>query len=140
MAEDDPSTGPIDYDVLDRIADRLASSERFSTVRRRPAYAPESVVADYDLGYFPPEVDRAYLRIRWYETGDFSIHYSEQYEDRQWECRWDRHPNEHDARSHVHPPPDAATPGEDASFADDWRVVLSGVLEDLDDRIRAFWE
>lgn len=142
MSEDDePATGPIDYTNLRRIGRWLESSERFSDVRYRPEYAPESVVAEYDLGYYPAAVERAYLRLRWYETDDFSIHYSEQYGDgEQWECRWDRHPNEHNSRSHFHPPPAAATPGEDASYADDWRDVLTTVLERLDARVRAFWE
>lgn len=142
MSEDDePSTGPVDYAVLERIARRLRSSERFSRVEYRPEHAPESVVAEHDLGYFPTAVERAYLELRWYETDDFSIHYAEQYaDDRPWECRWDRHPNEHDARSHVHPPPAAETPGDDASFADDWRAVLQTVLASLDDRTQSFWE
>lgn len=142
MSEDgQPDAGPIDYDVLERIGRWLRASQRFSEVQYRPEHAPESVVAEYDLGYFPAAVERAYLRIRWFETDDFSIHYSEQYADRgQWECRWDRHPNPHNARSHVHPPPDAETPGEDASFAEDWRDVLSSVVEELDQRIQSFWE
>ncbi|MFN3270108.1 MAG: response regulator transcription factor, partial [Candidatus Kapaibacteriota bacterium] len=79
------------------------------------------VIADYDLGYFPSGVTRAYLRIRWFETDDFSIHYSEQYQTgNSWECRWDRHPNDHNTREHFHPPPDAPTPGEDQDYPDEW--------------------
>ncbi len=48
-----PSTGPIDTGVLDRIAAHLRRSARFESVHARPAYAPNAVVADYDLGYFP---------------------------------------------------------------------------------------
>ena len=57
-------SGPIDSNVLERIAQRLAGSSRFSAVVPEPKYAPNSVVADYDTGYFPPDVTRAYLRIR----------------------------------------------------------------------------
>lgn len=70
-----PSTGPIDTEILDRIAAHLARSARFDDVQSRPPYAPNAVVADYDLGYFPNGIVRAYLRIRWFETDDFSIHY-----------------------------------------------------------------
>lgn len=137
----DDRVGPIDHDVLDRIARRLDSSARFSTVDARPAYAPNSVVADYDLGYLPNAVDRAYLRIRWFETDDFHVHYAEQYDDgSSWECRWDRHPNEHSTRDHFHPPPEAATPGVDEDFPRDWRDVLSRGLGELDDRLMAFWD
>ena len=137
---DPPGTGPIDSEILDRIAAHLTQSTRFGTVRARPSYAPNAVVADYDLGYFPGGVTRAYLRIRWFETDDFSVHYSEQSQTGEsWECRWDRHPNDHNAREHFHPPPDAPTPGEDEDYPDEWRDVLPTVLTRLDDRIEAFW-
>lgn len=133
--------GGIDSDVLERIGRRVRSSARFSSVEFRPSYAPNAVVADFDMGYFPADVERAYLRIRWFETDDFNVHYSEQYRDGEtWECRWDRHPNDHNDREHFHPPPDAPTPGEDATFAGDWRELISHVLSELDERIQSFWE
>jgi hypothetical protein len=136
-----PSTGPIDAEILDRIAAHLARSARFDDVHARPPYAPNAVVARYDLGYFPGGVTRASLRIRWFETDDFSIHYTEQYRtgDR-WECRWDRHLNDHNTREHVHPPPDTPTPGEDTAYPEEWRDVLALVLTRLDERIEAFWD
>ena len=138
---DPPSRGPIDTEILDRIAAHLARSDRFNDIQTQPEYAPNAVIADYDLGYFPSGVERAYLRIRWFETDDFSIHYSEQYQtNNEWECRWDRHPNDHNTREHFHPPPDALTPGDDEDYPDDWRDVLATVLTDLDDRIKAFWD
>ena len=139
--ESQTGTGPLDAEVLGRIARRVDASGRFATVEHSSGSAPTAIVADYDTRYFPAVVDRAFLRIRWYETDDFSIHYSEQYRDRpQWECRWDRHPNNHNTRAHFRPPPDAATPGEDASYPTDWRDVLTRVLNALDDRLQSFWE
>ena len=136
-----PSRGPVDATVLDRIATHLRGSERFERIERQPEYAPNAVVADYDLGYFPGGVERAYLRIRWFETDDFSSHYAEQYRSgSSWECRWDRHPNDHNTREHFHPPPDAATPGEDDEYPPEWRDVLATVLARLDERIEAFWD
>jgi hypothetical protein len=138
---DSPNRGPIDAEILDRIATRLARSDRFDDIETRPEYAPNAVIADYDLGYFPSGITRAYLRIRWFETDDFTIHYSEQYQTgTEWECRWDRHPNDHNTREHFHPPPGALTPGDDAGYPDDWRDVLATVLTDLDDRVKAFWD
>jgi hypothetical protein len=134
-------TGPVDAELLDRIAGHLRGSKRFTEISSQPPAAPNAVLAAYDLGYFPAGVDRAYLRLRWFETDDFSIHYSEQYRDGDlWECRWDRHPNDHNTRDHFHPPPDAATPGEDADYATEWRDVLVRVLTLVDERIEAFWE
>lgn len=135
------ATGPIDVDVSRRIAGRLGTSARFSAVVFRPESAPSAVVADYDTGYFPAAVERASLRIRWFETDDFSVHYSEQYRDgTKWECRWDRHPNDHNSRAHFHPPPDAVTPGTDAAYPVDWRDVLTRVLTELDERVQSLWE
>ena len=136
-----PDRGPVDSELLDRIATHLARSNRFNSIDTRPAYAPNAVIADYDLGYFPNGVTRAYLRIRWFETDDFSIHYSEQYQTGNvWECRWDSHPNDNNTREHFHPPSDASTPGSDREYPDDWRDVLTTVLTRLDDRIEAFWD
>ena len=137
---DVPSTGPIDTEILDRIAAHLARSARFDTVETRPEYAPNAVVADFDRGYFPGGVTQASLRIRWFETDDFTIHYTEHYwTGDSWECRWDRHPNDHNAREHFHPSPDALTPGEDQEYPDEWRDVLATILTRLDERIEAFW-
>lgn len=137
----DQVVGPIDFDVLNRIEKYLAGSQRFSTVDFRPEYAPNAVVAEFELGYFLSNIERASIRIRWYETDDFTIHYSEHYSDRSlWECRWDRHPNDHNTRDHFHPPPSAETPGEDANFPWDWRDVMTLVLNELDARIKSFWD
>jgi hypothetical protein len=140
MPEDRDSVGPLDTELLGRIESRLSGSHRFETVRFRPETAPNAVVAEYDMGYFPAGIDRASLRIRWFETDDFNIHYAEHYNDGEsWECRWDRHPNTHNTRAHFHPPPDAQTPGDDAVYSADWREVLTQVLTDLDERIESFW-
>lgn len=137
---DPPTTGPIDTEILGRIARHLSRSTRFEGVKSRPPYAPNAVVADYDLGYFPGGVTRASLRIQWFETDDFNIQYTEHYQSgNSWACRWDRHPNDHNMREHFHPPPDAQTPGEDEDYSDEWRDVLATVLADLDERIETFW-
>ncbi len=137
---DPPTTGPIDTEILDRITAHLTRSARFDTVKARPAHAPNAVVAAYDLGYFPGGVSSASLQIRWFENDDFSIHYTEQYQTGDsLECRWDRHPNDHNTREHFHPPPDAPTPGEDSEYPGEWRGVLATVLTRLDERIEAFW-
>ncbi len=138
--DDSPCTGPIDAEPLDRIATRLTRGARFDELHARPPYAPNAVVADCDLGYFPGGVTRASLRIRWLETDDFSIHYSEQYQtENSWECRWDRHPNDHNTREHFHPPPDASTPGDDADYPNEWQDLLATVLTRIDERIESFW-
>jgi hypothetical protein len=109
---------------------------------REPATVAEPAGrADHDTGYCPAALERAYLRVRWFEIGDFGVRYPEQYGDGDRRgCRWDRHPNDHNTREQFHPPPDAATPGGNAALPDDWRAVLSVVLRELDARVEAFWD
>lgn len=134
-------TAPVDFDVVERTARRLRTSERFADVTLRPEYAPNAVVLAYDTGYFPAAVAAASLRFRWYRNGDFNAHYVESWQGgNRWECRWDRHPNAHNARGHYHPPPDAGTPARDRSYPADWRDVVALVLRELDDRIRGLWD
>ena len=143
MREDGSNTGVggVDFDVLTRLGRRLANNPRFESVAYRPEYAPNSVVGEFDLGYYPAAVTRASLRVEWFESDDFHVHYAEEFQDgSRWECRWDRHPNDHNSREHFHPPPAAATPAQDCSHPRDWRDLMTDVLEDIDRRIRAFWE
>lgn len=139
--DSDGSTAPVDFELLDRIRIRLRESDRFQHVDWRPEYAPRSVIFYYDLGYFPSVVDEAYLKVCWRENGDFIHHYEEKYGDgRRWACRWDRHPNDHNSRDHYHLPPDADRPCEDTDYPDDWRDVITDILREIDDHVRAFWD
>lgn len=139
--EPDGGSAPIDFELLERIGRRLDRSARFRSMELRPEYAPDSLIVDYDCGYFPATVERAYLRIRWFENDDFNVHYAEQYESSGgWECRWDRHPSAHNTRDHFHPPPDAETPGENRSYPTDWRDVVATVLRELDTHVKELWE
>lgn len=136
----DVGSAPVDFALLGTIHSRLSDTERFQDAELRPGYAPNSVVLYYDLGYFPQEVEEAFLHVRWYTNDDFNVHYEERYADSDvWKCRWDRHPNEHNSREHFHQPPDASTPGRDTSFSKDWRDVLSHVLGEIDVHVEGFW-
>lgn len=85
-------------------------------------------------------VEEAILTVRWYTNDDFKIHYQEDHGDSAWKCRWDRHPNPHNTRDHFHAPPDALTPGEDATWPSDYRDVLAIVLSEIERRITDLWE
>jgi len=142
--DDDASTfgsgAPIDFDRLEIVRERLATDDRFTRVEADPTFAPERLLCEYDSRLYPGSVQAARLDVVWYENGDFSIHYHEDHETGEYDHRWDRHPSDHNARDHVHPGPDAPTPGENASHPEDWRDVLSTALAEIDDRQRAFWE
>lgn len=94
---------------------------------------------DVEQRVYPASVDDAGLTVRWYANDDFTLHYREEYAAHTWECRWNRHPNPHNTRAHFHPPPTAATPGEDATWPTDHRDVLTLVLGEIEDRIATLW-
>lgn len=125
---------PLDLPILRRVEQYAAANERFSRTQMRPSSNRDALVLDYDLGYFPVRVTRAYLTYRWYQNDDFKIHYAEQYATAAWECRWDRHPNPHNTRGHFHEPPDARRT-TDETYSTDWREVFRRVTTFLDERI-----
>ena len=134
------SGAPVDSDRVEVIRDRFTSDNRFCRVDEQPEFAPERLVCLYDQRFYPPVVLEARLEIVWFENGDFSLHYHEEHESGGFDHRWDRHPSNHNDRDHIHPGPDAPTPGEDASHPLDWRNVLTLALSEIEDRQHAFWE
>lgn len=133
------SGAPVDFDRLAVIATRLSTDDRFTRIDIQPEFAPDRLVCIYDPGFYPQHVASARLEVVWFENGDFSVHYHEAHDEGAFDHRWDRHPSEHNTRDHVHPGPDAPTPGTDASHPTEWRDVLSMGLGEIDDRQRAFW-
>lgn len=130
---------PVDVDRLDVVRERLSGDERFTRVDERPASAPDRLVFVYDRRFYPERVRAARVEIAWFENGDFSVHYHEEHRNGAFDHRWDRHPSDHNTRDHVHPGPNAPTPGDDASHPADWRDVLSTILAEIEERQRAFW-
>jgi hypothetical protein len=136
---DDSSGAPIDFDRLEAISERLSTDDRFIQIEEYPEFAPDRLVCVYDPGFYPSSVSTARLEIVWFENNDFSLHYHEEQNKGVFEHRWDRHPSDHNQRDHVHPGPNAPTPGTDASHLQDWRDVLSMALMEIEDRQRGFW-
>ncbi|MFW5950389.1 MAG: hypothetical protein ACOCR6_03530 [archaeon] len=127
---DGASPAPIDRAILDQIRFRLTGSRQTDT-----AHIVEDgkchLRVELSPDYYPNEAS-ARLEIRWYRNDDFTIHYVEQRDEGTWHCRWDRHPNGHNARDHFHPPP-AASRGQaqDADWPADHRDVCRLVLDPL---------
>ncbi len=138
-ADDGGSPSPIDRPVLELLRDRLLGTAQVSdaTITDEEGHLELRVVLSD--AYYPVAVERAVLSLRWYTNDDFKIHYRE-VRDTDWQCRWDRHPNPHNRRDHFHPPPTAETPGEGASWPDDYRDVLMLVLDDIETRINDLWD
>lgn len=128
---------PIDSDRLETVRDRLSTDDRFAHIDARPAFAPERLVCEYDPQLCPETVRAARLEGVWYENGDFSLHYHEDHEANEYDHRWDRHPSDHNARDHVHPGPDAPTPGSGRTDTRWGRVAPGGLARcSLDGTLR----
>ncbi|WP_251329458.1 hypothetical protein [Haloplanus pelagicus] len=136
---DGGSPAPIDRPILEFLQTRLQATRQVSRAAITDASGHLELQVVFASSYYPAPVDDATLTVRWYTNDDFTLHYREQYADHAWECRWDRHPNPHETRDHFHPPPDAPTPGEDATWPDDHRDVVALVLSEIEDRITALW-
>lgn len=136
------STGPPDRQTL-RLLERLLADEPLvaTTLFEPDSYEPSRLRALLDADRYPSAVEAAYLDIRWYTSGDFSIHYLDRTgtDGHDWECRWDRHPNPHTTRLHFHQPPNADEP-ETLSLASLHPLdVTATVLAAVEERIKQHW-
>lgn len=137
----DGATGPPDRETLRLIERRLADDQLIATTGFEPdSYEPQLLRAACDMDRYPPAIDTARLDIRWFTTGDFSIHYLETtVESEQWECRWDRHPNPHSSRLHFHQPP-TGDESTDLTLASLHPLdVVSTVLAAVEHRLTEHW-
>ncbi|MFC6837809.1 hypothetical protein [Halomarina ordinaria] len=136
---DGGSPAPIDRPILEFLQTRLQATSQVAeaTITDGGGHLELSVVLA--PSYYPQAVEEATLSVRWYTNDDVKIHYREIHPECSWDCRWDRHPNPHNTRDHLHPPPSAPTAGDDASWPDDYRDVVRLVLSEIEDRIAALW-
>lgn len=136
------STGPPDRQSLRLLEGQFAEDTLVERTAFDPdSYEPRLLRVHLAPNRYPEDVRAAALDVRWFTTGDFSFHYveSERSGD-SWECRWDRHPNEHNARLHFHRPPDGKAV-EDLSLPSTHPLDLySTVLDAVEKRIRTRWE
>ncbi|MFC7138742.1 hypothetical protein ACFQMA_02685 [Halosimplex aquaticum] len=138
--DDGGSPAPIDRPLLEFFRTHLGATEQVANAGITDADGHLELRVTLTPSYYPATVTEATLTVRWYTNDDFKIHYREVHPETTWQCRWDRHPNPHNARDHYHPPPTAPTPGEDASWPDDHRDVLTLVLDEVERRIETLWE
>lgn len=139
--EEPAATGPPDRQTLRLLEEHLADDPLVaSTVFEPSHHEPRSVVVRLDEDRYPPRVSRVRMDVRWFERGDYSFHYVEHRSDgSRWECRWDRHPNEHDPRSHFHRPPDGQSVEPLSMPSHHPLEVYSTVLGALEERVEQTW-
>ncbi|WP_247730673.1 hypothetical protein [Halovivax limisalsi] len=126
---------PIDRPILEFLETRLRATDQVAEAAVTDASGHLELRVTLASSYYPESVAAANLNVRWYTNDDFSVHYRESHADHTWECRWDRHPNSHNTRDRFHPPPDASTPGDDASWPIDHRDVLRLILDEVETRL-----
>lgn len=121
--------GSIDRPVLIAIKQRLQTAAHITETGITPKRGKPTLTASLDTSYFPPAVEEAYYDIRWYTSGDFEIHYQENWPDDTWQRRWDCHPR-NGSRTHYHPPPDAGHPPTNISLPANYHELLQTVEEE----------
>ena len=136
----DEGVPEIDRAVLQAVRNRLRTAPQIDTAVIGVADGQTKLEATLTAAVTPATIDRRFLDIRWYTNDDFRIHYQEDWPDRTWCQRWDRHPNEHNDRDHLHPAPDAATPGEDRTWPRTFEAVLKLVVDGVRTRTDALWQ
>lgn len=134
------SPAPIDRPIIEFLRERLETTPQVEKAVVTDASGHLELQVQLSGVYYPDSVQAVTLSIRWYTNDDFKIHYREARDGSDWECRWDRHQNPHNAREHFHPPPDAVSPGDDSSWPTDHREVLTLVLDDIEERISDLWD
>jgi len=102
------------------------------------AISPRQLEVILDAEQYPVSIEAARLDIRWFEGGDYTIHYLEHRGDDRWQCRWDRHPKPDAPSAHFYPPPDAASAAEPSDISAGHHLdVLFTVLEWIESRVEA---
>lgn len=134
------ATGPPDRQTLRLLERQLTKESVVADTDFEPhTHEPRCLCALLDTAYYPELVETARLDIRWFMSDDFSIHYVETTANNRWECRWDRHPNDHNAREHFHQPPDGSEV-TDVSFPTLHPLdVYSTVCAALEQRRETLW-
>lgn len=133
------SGAAVDRPVLEQIATRLRTTRQFERVRLTHSESRLRLRASLDPDYYPDAETVAELTVQWFQNDDCYIHYREDRPASSWACRWDRHPSSHDQREQFHPPPDASTPGEPATWPDSYRDVIGVVLDRVERRVERLW-
>ena len=135
------SDSGLDEALLRFVARRLGQLTLIERVSVFPAAKPDSVVAQFDLRYFPERMDSVTLELRVYLDGAFYVSYREEWNGESWMCRWDRHDNPHSTRDHFHQPPEARTEDAiDREYPTDLLAVLELILDFVDQRLGDVWQ
>ena len=136
------ASGPLDVPTLEVLAGRATTHPLVTDVTFEPDSITLRVLEIHlDAEQYPDPVTEVRLDIRWFEGGNYSIHYVEAGREEPWQCRWDRHPKPDAPTEHFHPPPDAGSAIQASQLgADHHLAVLFAVLEWIQGRLREHYD
>ncbi|WP_227379157.1 hypothetical protein [Haladaptatus halobius] len=136
------SSGPLDIPTLTVLAQRAATHPLVSNWQFRPdSITPRVLELQVDSEQYPTAIHDVRVDIRWFEGGDYSVHYLEISADETWQCRWDRHPKPNTPTGHFHPPPTAEDTVEPSPLdADHHLDVLFAVLDWIGERVQELYD
>ncbi|MFB6176923.1 MAG: hypothetical protein ABEI99_07235, partial [Halobaculum sp.] len=98
--------------------------------------SPRMLALALDADQYPASVESVRIDLRWYESGDYTVHYIESRAEGEWQCRWDRHPKPDAPQRHCHPPPDASADVEATPLDAEYHIgVLFEVLDWVGERV-----
>lgn len=138
----DAPAGPLDVVTLEQLGRRAVTHPLVADWMLEPdSLSPRKLVIRFDEGQYPTAIQRARIDIRWFEGGDYSVHYVETHgDDERWQCRWDRHDKPTAPRTHFHPPPNAEGVESSSRQAETHLDVLFVTLGWVGDRIGTLYE
>jgi len=137
VTSEEYSSGPLDVPTLEILAQRAVTHSLVDGWAFQPdSMSPRRLELYLDENQYPSPITEPRLDVRWFEGGDYTVHYLEARDVDVWECRWDRHPKPGAPKAHFHPPPDAASNVEPSSLQATHHLgVLFGVLDWIAERI-----
>lgn len=132
------TSGPLDVPTLEVLAGRAATHPLVTDATFQPdAITPRVLEIHLDATQYPAPISEVRLDVRWFEGGEYAIHYVENEPDGTWQCRWDRHPKPDAPLEHFHPPPDAGAAIQPSQLdAEHHLAALFAVLEWIERRLQ----
>jgi len=142
VSGEDYSGGPLDIATLEVLAQRSDTHPLVENWSFQPdAISPRRLELDIDASQYPQSVQSARLDVRWFEGGDYTVHYLEMHDDDTWQCRWDRHPKPGEPKAHFHPPLDSDADVETSDLEATHHLgVLFAALDWITERIETLHE
>lgn len=137
MSGHDYTGAPLDITTLTVLAKRAETHPIIDEWAFQPdSISPRVLELSLDATQYPESIEAVRLDIRWFEGGDYTIHYLEVDAEGPWQCRWDKHPKPSTQSAHFHPPPDAGPDVEPSEIDGTHHLdILFAVLEWVEDRI-----